>query len=179
MCGGLNINLFRALLKDMQQWKARGVEIEFALIGNKAASFFRSYGGQVSAMLTNIGDRPAIDSLIGGIRVMLDAYSAGRIDRLFIASNKFVNTMSQQPGHPHSCCRWKRPATTGVKHRWDYLYEPDATRADRRPRDPVHRIAGLSSVIENQACEQAAKMVAMKNATENAAQMIDDLHAAL
>ena len=94
LCGGLNVNLFRALVKDMQEWKARGVGAEFALIGNKAAAFFRAYGGEVNAMLNNIGDRPSIESLVGGIRVMLEAYSQGQIDRLFIASNTFVNTMS-------------------------------------------------------------------------------------
>jgi len=174
LCGGLNVNLFRALVKDMQQWKARGVESEFALIGNKAASFFRIYGGQVKAVLTNIGDKPTIESLIGGIRVMLDAYSEGRIDRLFIATNTFVNTMSQRPGMQQLL-----PLEPGdadeLKHRWDYLYEPDA-------RDLIEGLVTrfiesqvYQSVIENQACEQAAKMIAMKNATENAAQMIDDL----
>jgi F-type H+-transporting ATPase subunit gamma len=174
LCGGLNVNLFRALLKDMQQWKARGIDSEFALIGNKAVSFFRSYGGQVSAMLNNIGDKPSIESLIGGIRVMLDAYSAGRIDRLFIATNTFVNTMSQSPGI-HQLVPLEAAGDDELKHRWDYLYEPDA-------RDLIEGLVTrfiesqvYQSVIENQACEQAAKMIAMKNATENAAQMIDDL----
>jgi F-type H+-transporting ATPase subunit gamma len=174
LCGGLNVNLFRALLKDMQQWKARGIDSEFALIGNKAVSFFRSYGGQVSAMLNNIGDKPSIESLIGGIRVMLDAYSAGRIDRLFIATNTFVNTMSQSPGI-HQLVPLEAAGDDDLKHRWDYLYEPDA-------RDLIEGLVTrfiesqvYQSVIENQACEQAAKMIAMKNATENAAQMIDDL----
>jgi F-type H+-transporting ATPase subunit gamma len=174
LCGGLNVNLFRALLKDMQQWKERGVDSEFALIGNKAASFFRSYGGQASAMLNNIGDAPLIESLIGGIRVMLDAYSEGRIDRLFIATNTFVNTMSQRPGI-HQLLPLEPGAGDELKHRWDYLYEPDA-------RDLIDGLVKrfiesqvYQSVVENQACEQAAKMIAMKNATENAAQMIDDL----
>ena len=174
LCGGLNVNLFRALVKDMQAWKARGIAFEFALIGNKAASFFRSYGGAINAVLNNIGDKPTVESLVGGIRVMLDAYSEGRIDRLFIATNSFVNTMSQKPVVQQLL---PLPPASGdeLKHRWDYLYEPDA-------RDLIEGLVArfiesqvYQSVIENQACEQAAKMIAMKSATDNAAQLIDDL----
>jgi F-type H+-transporting ATPase subunit gamma len=174
LCGGLNVNLFRALVKALQEWKTRGVDAEFALIGNKAASFFRSYGGQVNAMLNNVGDRPSVESLVGGIRVMLEAYAQGKIDRLFIATNRFVNTMSQQAVIQQLLPL--EPATDDeLKHRWDYLYEPDA-------RDLIEGLVTrfiesqvYQSVIENHACEQAAKMVAMKNATENAEQMIDSL----
>jgi F-type H+-transporting ATPase subunit gamma len=174
LCGGLNVNLFRALVKDTRQWNEQGVESEFALIGNKAAAFFRTYGGKVGAMLNNIGDSPSVASLIGGIKVMLDAYAAGNIDRLFIATNHFVNTMSQKP-----LIQQLLPLVPGegdeLKHRWDYLYEPDA-------RDLIEGLVTrfiesqvYQSVIENIACEQAAKMIAMKNATENADQIIDEL----
>jgi F-type H+-transporting ATPase subunit gamma len=174
LCGGLNVNLFRTMIRDLQEWKKRGADAEFALIGNKAASFFRSYGGKVNAMLNNIGDRPTVDSLVGGIRVMLEAYAKGEIDRLFIASNRFVNTMSQSPVIQQLLPL--EPVTDDeLKHRWDYLYEPDA-------RDLIEGLVTrfiesqvYQSVIENHACEQAAKMVAMKNATENAEQMIDSL----
>ncbi len=174
LCGGLNVNLFRALVKDLREWKARGVDAEFALIGNKAASFFRSYGGTVNAMLNNIGDRPSVESLVGGIRVMLEAYGQGKIDRLFIATNTFVNTMTQRPVI-QQLLPLEPAVADELKHRWDYLYEPDA-------RDLIEGLVTrfiesqvYQSVIENHACEQAAKMIAMKNATENAEQMIDDL----
>jgi F-type H+-transporting ATPase subunit gamma len=174
LCGGLNINLFRGLVKDMQQWNERHIGIEFALIGNKAASFFRSYGGDVKAMLNNLGDRPAVDALIGGIRVMLEAYAEGRIDRLFIASNEFINTMSQRP-----VIRQLLPLepsdTAELKHRWDYLYEPDARELINGLATRFIEAQVYHAVIENHACEQAAKMLAMKNATENADQVIDSL----
>jgi F-type H+-transporting ATPase subunit gamma len=174
LCGGLNINLFRALVKELQQHRANNVGFEFALIGNKAAAFFRSYGGQVNAALSNLGDVPTVESLVGGIRVMLDAYAKGDIDRLFIATNEFVNTMTQRPIMLQLL---PLPPTQSdeLKHRWDYLYEPDA-------RDLIDGLVMrfiesqvYQSVIENQACEQAAKMIAMKNASENADQLIDDL----
>ena len=174
LCGGLNINLFRALVKELVQHRANNVGYEFALIGNKAASFFRSHGGQVNAALNNLGDVPTVESLVGGIRVMLDAYAKGNIDRLHIATNEFVNTMTQRPIIQQLL---PLPPTQSdeLKHRWDYLYEPDA-------RDLIDGLVMrfiesqvYQSVIENQACEQAAKMIAMKNATENAEQLIDDL----
>ena len=174
LCGGLNINLFRALVKELQQHRANNIGYEFALMGNKAASFFRSYGGQVTAALSNLGDVPTIESLIGGIRVMLDAYAKGNVDRLFIASNQFINTMTQKP-IVQQLLPLPPTQSDELKHRWDYLYEPDA-------RDLIDGLVTrfiesqvYQSVIENQACEQAAKMIAMKNATENADQLIDDL----
>jgi F-type H+-transporting ATPase subunit gamma len=158
----------------MQQWNERNIGIEFALIGNKAASFFRSYGGDVKAMLNNLGDRPAVDALIGGIRVMLEAYAEGQIDRLFIASNEFINTMSQRP-----VIRQLLPLEPSdaqeLKHRWDYLYEPDARELINGLASRFIEAQVYHAVIENHACEQAAKMLAMKNATENAEQVIDKL----
>ncbi|HET6472543.1 MAG TPA: F0F1 ATP synthase subunit gamma, partial [Pseudomonadales bacterium] len=174
LCGGLNINLFRMLVKELQQLRTRNVGYEFALVGNKAGAFFRSYGGQVNAMLSNLGDVPTIESLIGGIRVMLDAYAKGNIDRLYIATNEFVNTMTQRPVL-NQLLPLPPTQSDELKHRWDYLYEPDA-------RDLVDGLVTrfiesqvYQSVIENQACEQAAKMIAMKNASENADQLIDEL----
>jgi len=174
LCGGLNVNLFRGLLRDMQQWNQRSIGIEFALIGNKAASFFRSYGGQIKAMLNNLGDNPSMESLIGGIRVMLDAYAEGKIDRLFIASNEFVNTMSQRPV-VRQLLPLEPSSTDELKHRWDYLYEPDARTLIDGLVQRFIEAQVYHAVIENHACEQAAKMLAMKNATENAEQLIDNL----
>ncbi len=174
LCGGLNVNLFRALVKELQEWKTRGVGHEFALVGNKAASFFRSYGGTVNAALNNIGEQPTVESLVGGIRVMLDAYTEGRIDKLFIATNSFVNTMSQRP-KVQQLLPLEPASADELKHRWDYLYEPDAKDLIEGLVTRFIESQVYQSVVENQACEQAAKMIAMKNATENAEQLIDDL----
>jgi F-type H+-transporting ATPase subunit gamma len=174
LCGGLNINLFRALIRDMQKWDKQGIGNELALIGNKAAAFFRAFGGNVQATISNVGEEPLLEDLIGSIKVMLDAYEAGRIDRLYIASNEFVNTMTQSPVI-RQLLPLERAPEDELRHRWDYIYEPDA----------VSLIEGLirrfiesqvyQSVVENHACEQAAKMIAMKNATENAEQIIEEL----
>jgi F-type H+-transporting ATPase subunit gamma len=174
LTGGLNINLFRALIRDMQKWDGQGVGNDLALIGNKAAAFFRAFGGNVQATISNIGEEPLLEDLIGSIKVMLDAYEEGRIDRLYFASNEFVNTMTQSPVI-RQLLPLERAPEDELRHRWDYIYEPDA----------VSLIEGLirrfiesqvyQAVVENHACEQAAKMIAMKNATENAEQIIDEL----
>jgi F-type H+-transporting ATPase subunit gamma len=174
LCGGLNVNLFRALLKDIGEWHDKGVEIDLGLIGNKAISFFRSVGGNVKATIGNVGEQPALADLIGGIKVMLDAFASGEIDRLYIISNDFVNTMTQAPTI-RQLVPLNPEQSSDYGHRWDYIYEPDA-------RDLVEGLVTrfiesqvLQAVIENTACEQAAKMIAMKNATENAEKLIDEL----
>jgi len=174
LCGGLNVNLFRVLVRDMADWHNKGVESDLGLIGNKAGAFFRSVGGNIVAALNNVGESPTLKDLIGGIKVMLDAYADGKIDRLFIASNEFVNTMTQQP-----TIRQLLPLDpeddAELKHRWDYIYEPEARELIE---DLVTRFIEsqvYQAVIENSACEQAAKMIAMKNATENAEKLIDEL----
>jgi F-type H+-transporting ATPase subunit gamma len=125
LCGGLNVNLFRALIRDMAEWQGKGVESDLALIGNKAAAFFRSMGGNIVAVLNHLSEEPVVSELIGGIKVMFDAYEEGRIDRLFIISNEFVNTMTQTP-----TIRQLLPLAQDddqeLAHRWDYIYEPDA-----------------------------------------------------
>lgn len=174
LCGGLNVNLFRALVRDMAQWHNQGVEIDLALIGNKAASFFRSVGGNVVAALSGISEVPTVQELIGGIRVMLTAFEEGRIDRLYVVSNDFVNTMTQSPK-----IRQLLPLDalddTSFKHRWDYLYEPEAKPLIEGLVTRFVESQVYQAVVENHACEQAAKMIAMKNATENAAKLIDEL----
>lgn len=174
LCGGLNVNLFRVLLRDMGEWHGKGIEADLGLIGNKAAAFFRSVGGNVTAAISGVGEAPTLSELIGGIKVMLDAYEEGRIDRLFIVSNEFVNTMTQQP-----VIRQLLPLDpadeTEFAHRWDYIYEPEARELIE---DLVTRFIEsqvYQAVVENGACEQAAKMIAMKNATENADKLIDEL----
>ena len=175
LAGGLNTNLFKALVRDMGDQRGKGVEIDLAVIGAKGASFFRSFGGNVVAAISHLGEEPAIGDLIGSIKVMLDAYLDGRIDRLYVVSNVFVNTMTQKPTIQQLVPLV--PAEGGElqgKH-WDYLYEPDAkTLLDgllvRYVESQVYQ-----AVVENAASEQAARMIAMKNATDNAGALIKDL----
>ena len=174
LCGGLNVNLFRTLLKDIGEWHAKGVEVELGLIGNKAISFFRSIGGKVRATVSDVGEQPALADLIGGIKVMLDAFTDGEIDRLYIISNDFVNTMTQKP-----VIRQLLPLnpeqSDDYGHRWDYIYEPDARQLIEGLVTRFIESQVYQAVIENTACEQAAKMIAMKNATENAEKLIEEL----
>lgn len=174
LCGGLNTNLFKQVVRAMKEWEDKGVEVDLCVIGTKAASFFGSLGGRIVAALKQIGDAPAAADLIGGVKVMLDSYGDQRIDRLFIASNDFVNTMTQLPTVAQ-VLPLVASEDTGLKHHWDYLYEPDAKELldgllTRYVESQVYQ-----GVVENIACEQAARMVAMKNATENAGQLIGEL----
>ena len=174
LCGGLNVNLFRALLRDIADWGKKGVESDLGLMGNKADVFFRAIGGNVKATITNVGENPTLADLIGGIKVMLDAFSEGQIDRLYIISNEFVNTMTQKP-----VIRQLLPLdpeqSDEYHHRWDYIYEPDARGLVEGLVTRFIESQVYQAVIENTACEQAAKMIAMKNATDNAGKMIDEL----
>ncbi len=174
LCGGLNVNLFRTVVKDMAEWHAKGIESDLGLIGNKAGPFFRSVGGNIKAVMNDVGETPSLQDLIGGIKVMLDAYENGEIDRLFLASNEFVNTMTQSP-----TIRQLLPLNPeedeSYQHRWDYIYEPDARQLIEGLVMRFVESQVYQAVIENGACEQAAKMIAMKNATENAEKLIEEL----
>ncbi len=174
LCGGLNINLFRTLVKDMAEWHGKNVEVDLGLIGNKAAGFFRAVGGNIVAALTHVGETPSVAELIGGIKVMFDAYEEGRIDRLFLVSNEFVNTMTQNP-----VIRQLLPLNPeqdeSYHHRWDYIYEPEAQQLIEGLVKRFVESQVYQAVVENGACEQAAKMIAMKSATENAEKLIDEL----
>lgn len=174
LCGGLNVNLFRTVLKDMAQWHAKGVESDLGLIGNKAGPFFRSVGGNVKAVMGNVGEAPDLTDLIGGIKVMLDAYESGEIDRLYLASNEFVNTMTQQPT-VRQLLPLNPEEDESYNHRWDYIYEPDARQLIEGLVMRFIEAQVYQAVIENGACEQAAKMIAMKSATDNAGKLIDEL----
>jgi F-type H+-transporting ATPase subunit gamma len=174
LCGGLNVNLFRSVVKLIAEYEARGIECDLGVIGNKAAPFFRSIGGNIVSVMADVGEAPAIADLIGGIRVMLEAYTEGRIDRLHLASNEFENTMTQKP-----VVRQILPLDPTdddiYQHRWDYIYEPDARQLIEGLILRFVESQIFQAVVENGACEQAAKMIAMKNATENAATLIDEL----
>ena len=174
LCGGLNINLFKAAIQSMRAQQDEGVEVELCLVGVKASGFFASVGGNVTASVRDLGEEPAIEDLIGGVKTMLDAYTEGRIDALFLAGNEFVNTMTQSP-RVEQLLPLKPEDNASLSHHWDYIYEPDA----RELLDAlmIRYIESLvyQAVVENGACEQAARMIAMKSATDNAGELIDEL----
>jgi F-type H+-transporting ATPase subunit gamma len=174
LCGGLNMNLFKSAVKSMKSWADQDIEIELSLIGAKAAAFFNSYGGNVTAATRDIGEDPSLADLIGGVKTMLDAYADGRIDRLFLVSNQFVNTMTQDPA-VEQLLPLLADAGEEMKHHWDYIYEPDAKELLEGLLTRYIESQVYQAVVENGACEQAARMLAMKNATENAGDLIDDL----
>lgn len=174
LCGGLNINLFKAMVHAMRDWHEQGAEADICTIGAKGASFFNSYGGNVVAAIRNIGEKPTVADVIGSVKVMLDSYMEGRIDRLYLVNNEFVNTMTQKPTVQQLLPLQPADAKE-YKHHWDYIYEP----APKELLDGLltRYIESLvyQGVVENNACEQAARMIAMKNATDNAGDLIGDL----
>lgn len=174
LCGGLNINLFKATVKAMKQWSDRGVEVDLCVVGNKAASFFGSLGGNITAAVRDLGDEPSAAKLLGSVKVVLDAFDEGRIDRLFLVSNEFINTMTQKP-EITQLLPLLPTDDEKLKHHWDYIYEPDAR--DLLDGLLVRYIESqvYQAVVENKACEQAARMIAMKSATDNAGNMIEEL----
>ena len=174
LCGGLNVNLFKAAIKSMKEWNEQGVEIDLSLVGAKAIAFFNSYGGNVVAAVRDLGEAPAVADLIGGVKAMLDAYESGKIDRLFLVSNEFVNTMTQSPT-VEQLLPLQAEASDDMQHHWDYIYEPDAKELLEGLLTRYIESQVYQSVVENGACEQAARMLAMKNATDNAGDLIDDL----
>ena len=174
LCGGLNNNLFRTVLREFDGWREDGVESDFCVIGNKGGVFFRRLGVNLLASSSQVGDHPAIDSLIGTVKVVLDAYVEGRIDRVFFVYNQFVNSMTQRPVVERLLPRAPSEEEE-VKHYWDYLYEPDAKDVlDQLLTRYVESLV-YQGVVENIASEQAARMVAMKAASDNAGGLIDDL----
>ncbi|MGK0224217.1 MAG: F-type H+-transporting ATPase subunit gamma [Limisphaerales bacterium] len=174
LCGGLNGNLFKATIRSMKAWADQNVEIELSLIGAKAAAFFGSYGGNITAAVRDIGEAPAIADLIGAVKTMLDAYEEGKIDKLFMVSNEFVNTMTQTPT-VEQLLPLVAEESESMRHHWDYLYEPDAKELLEGLLSRYIESQVYQAVVENGACEQASRMLAMKSATDNAGDMIDDL----
>jgi len=176
LCGGLNANLFKAVIGEIAKWQDENVQVDMALVGAKAVQFFRRLGGNVLGTATHLGDRPQVNDLIGAIKIMLDAYEEGTIDRLFLVHNRYASAMSQVPETatllPVSEIDLGEES---LQAHWDYIYEPDAGELlddvlGRYIESQVYRGA-----VENFACEMAAKMVAMKSATDNAGEIIDGL----
>jgi len=175
LCGGLNSNLLKHSLHEIKKWKDAGAEINLCLVGTKAENFFKRVGGKVLGHADHLGDAPKLTDLVGIVKVMLTAYMDNQIDALYLCSNEFVNTMKQEPTVQQMLPIV--PSTNEkLEHYWDYIYEPDNARElldtllSRYVESQVYR-----GVIENIACEQAARMVAMKNATDNAADLINEL----
>ncbi len=175
LCGGLNINAFRELTGEMRDWNSKGVEVDLCAIGSKAMAFFRSYGGNVVAALNQLGDEPSVEKLIGLVKVMLESYAEGKIDRLYIVYNRFVNTMTQQPTVGQLLPLPPSDDDDMKKRHWDYIYEPDAKELLDGLLTRFIESQVFQAVVENNACEQAARMVAMKSATDNAGNLIDEL----
>lgn len=174
LCGGLNINLLRKVLTDMKQWHEQNVEIDLCLIGRKGELFFQRHGGHIVAMADHLGDAPTVQDLVGVVKAMLDLYDEEKIDAIYLAYNEFVNTMKQQP-----IIRQLLPLPADEKElqgHWDYIYEPDSAKElltlllVRYIESQVYQAA-----VENLASFQAAQMVAMKSATDNAGELIKDL----
>ncbi|QEH48599.1 F0F1 ATP synthase subunit gamma [Aggregatibacter actinomycetemcomitans] len=177
MCGGLNVNLFKATLNQIKDWKAQNAATVLGLIGSKGISFFRSLGFNVKGQLSGLGDNPALEELIGVANAMFDAYRNGEIDAIYIAYNKFVNTMSQKPVIQQlvPLPEMENDHLSERQQAWDYIYEPDPkvlldSLLVRYLESQVYQ-----AVVDNLASEQAARMVAMKAATDNAGNLINDL----
>jgi len=178
LCGGLNTNLFRQLTRSIREWRDAGIEAEYAVIGNKGLSFFRRVGGKVVAQNANLGDKPHLDQLLGAIKVLTDAYREGRIDRLYLASTQFVNTMTQRPGVRQVLPVQPDAGVQKLADNWDYLYEPSASELLDTVLQRYVESQVYQAVVENVASEQSARMVAMKAATDNAGKIINGLQLA-
>ncbi|MDN5782098.1 MAG: F0F1 ATP synthase subunit gamma [Luteimonas sp.] len=175
LAGGLNNNLFRKLLGEIRDWQQQGVEVDVVTIGQKASVFFRRIKVEMLATVTHLGDQPRVDQLIGVIKVMLDAYGSGKVDKVFLAYNDFVNTMTQRATFDQLL---PLPASNDVvaHHDWDYIYEPDAQAVLEHVLTRYIESLVYQAVMENVASEHAARMVAMKSASDNANKLIDTLN---
>lgn len=174
LCGGLNSNEFKKVALDVKTWKEKGVDAEFTTLGSKAAGFFQRFGGKLVAKKANLGDTPSLQDVIGPVKTMLDAYSEGKIDRLYVVFNKFVNTMKQEPTIDQLLPLPKAEEEVS-QHSWDYLYEPNPEAILEALLVRFIESQVYQGVVENAASEQAARMVAMKAATDNAGDLMDEL----
>jgi F-type H+-transporting ATPase subunit gamma len=174
LCGGLNSNLFRKLVGDMSEWNDKGAKINVCVIGKKASAFFKRYGANVVSEATDLGDTPQLEELVGAIKIMMDDYTEGNIDRLYVVYNDFINTMTQKPTIEQliPIIPSKEEET---QHHWDYIYEREAEEIIDTLMDRYIESLVYQAVADNNACEQAARMVAMKAATDNAGNLIDEL----
>lgn len=175
LAGGLNNNLFRKLLGEIRKWQEQGVEVDVVTIGQKATVFFRRLKVQMRASVTHLGDKPEVDQLVGVVKAMLDAYDQGEVDKVFLTYNDFVNTMTQRAAFDQLL---PLPAAEEsiARHDWDYIYEPDAETVLEHVLTRYIESLVYQAVMENVASEHAARMVAMKSASDNATKLIDTLN---
>jgi F-type H+-transporting ATPase subunit gamma len=174
LCGGLNNNMFKQVLPHMGEWQAKGVDVSVVAFGKKAVAYFKNVKVEMMAAASNLGEKPQIDDLIGSITVMLDEYRERKCNRVYLVYNEFVNTMVQNPIIEQLL---PLPPTddTQVREVWDYLYEPDAETLLNSVMTRYIETLVYQGVLENLACEHAARMIAMKNATDNASDLIAEL----
>jgi F-type H+-transporting ATPase subunit gamma len=175
LCGGLNINLFKQVIAKSAELNEQDIGSCFALIGTKAAGFFKSVGGEVIAVAEKLGDKPNPDDLIGLTKVVLDMHKNTDIDQAYLCSNGFVNTMTQQPNVEQLIPLIPEERDESNPSQWDYIYEPEAKELLDGLLTRYIESLVYQAVVENNACEQAAKMIAMKNATDNAGDLIKEL----
>jgi F-type H+-transporting ATPase subunit gamma len=179
LCGGLNANLLRETIRNVRNWKEQGKEVDVAVIGRKGQAFFKRVGGNILGSVDHLGDTPGINDFIGIVKVMLDAYYNGTIDALHVIYNEFINTMTQKPTVKQLLPLPKAEADNkSMGHHWDYIYEPDAKDLLDSLLERYIELEVYQAVVENVACEQAAKMIAMKSATDNAGDLIKEFQLA-
>lgn len=176
LCGGLNTNVLRLVVNQMKEWEGEGKGIAVCPIGNKGFGFMNRIGAKVKSHLTGLGDTPHVEKLIGAVKIMLDAYTAGEIDAIYLSYNGFINTMKQEPRMeqilPLSDEQLGEPSAPG---HWDYIYEPDAKVVVDELLVRYIESLVYQAVTENMASEQSARMVAMKSASDNAKNVIGEL----
>lgn len=177
LCGGLNINLLRSVVREVQAWDEKGVTAEISVIGKKGIGFFKSNGGKVVSSVQDLGDKPPIDKILGLITNVITRYEEGKVDRVFVANNHFVNNMTQQPlVNQVIPCTLEEPEEKLPDVSWDYDYEPSPKAVIDLVFERYIEAVVYSGLVENIACEQSARMVAMKAASDNAGSLIDELN---
>lgn len=175
LCGGLNSNLFRKTLTYLMQWDKENIEVDVCTIGTKASGFFSNLKVNLVGQVTKLGDAPHPQDIVGVIKIMLDAYESGRIDQLYVVSNEFVNTMTQRPTIEQILPAVACELDENLSGHWDYIYEPDAKEVLDHLFTRFIESKVYQGLVENNACEQAARMVAMKSASDNAGNLIGEL----
>ncbi len=175
LCGGLNSNLFRKTLTQMMQWDKANIEVDICTVGTKAFGFFGNLKANLVGHISKLGDTPHQHDIIGIIKIMLDAYAQGRVDELYVVNNEFINTMTQRPTIEKLLPVVAGELDENLSGHWDYIYEPDAKEVlDHLLTRYIESIV-YQGLVENNACEQAARMVAMKSASDNAGNIISEL----
>jgi F-type H+-transporting ATPase subunit gamma len=180
LCGGLNANIFKSVLSSIRSFNEKSIKVNVCVIGKKAQAFFNNVEGDIVGSVINIGDAPSPQDLIGVIKVMLDKYDKNLLDKVYVVYNEFVNTMTQKPIIEQllpvsSVSSIKNVEQHNTTKYWDYIYEPDAEQLLEKLLTRYVESLVYQAVVENIACEQAARMVAMKSATDNASDFIDSL----